>query len=392
MSTPHKPRVALACTGLGLVNRGYERMFSDLFELMKDQCDVTLFKGGGPRREKEIVPLFANRNGILVRLFPVHKLFGRTPYHSECMTFALGLLPYLRGGRFDVVHTTDPPLCRLLYRMRASLGLSFRLLHTEGASMAPGDLPPADYTQHISKYALDNSLAYGHAPELMALIPPGIFPERFVAPEDRRILRRRQGIAEDTFVIVSVAALNRNHKRTDYIIDEIAKIDGNCLLLLAGSLDHGDPDLVPLAKAKLGGRCRIAEVPFDKVRDLYALADLFVHAATYEAFGIAIAEAASTGLPMIVDDAPHFQWLIPNPNCWIDATRPGALAEKIARVMHNPAELETMRVRDNTLARFSWYELKSEYAALYRRVAALEPRNVPELECRRSVRDSHVFS
>jgi glycosyltransferase involved in cell wall biosynthesis len=127
-------------------------------------------------------------------------------------------------------------------------------------------------------------------------------------------------------------------------------------------------------------------VPSDKVRDLLALADIFIHGATYEAFGIAIAEAASTGLPMIVHNGPHFQWLIPNPNCWIDAARPGALAEKLTASMREPALLETMRVRDTVSKRFAWPELKSDYAALYRHVAALAPRNVPESECRRVAR------
>ena len=57
------------------------------------------------------------------------------------------------------------------------------------------------------------------------------------------------------------------------------------------------------------------------------MADIFIHGATYEAFGVAITEAASTGLPMIVHNGPHFQWVIPNPNCWIDVSRPGALAD-----------------------------------------------------------------
>jgi glycosyltransferase involved in cell wall biosynthesis len=376
----------MACTGLGLVQRGYERLFYDLYQLVRDQHDVTLFKGGGARSEREIVPLFADRNGLLVKLLPVHKLFGRTPYHSECMTFALGLLPYLRGGAFDVVHIIDPPLTRLLYRMRKMLGLRFRLLHTEAAAMAPSDYPPADYTHHISKATLDNALAYGYAPELMALIPCGVYPERFTVSEDRNTLRRNYGIPEDTFVILSVAALNRSHKRTDYLVEEVAKLEGNFLLLLDGSLDHGDPDLLPWAKAKLGERCRISHVPSDKVRELYALADIFIHGATYEAFGIALAEAASTGLPMIVHNAPHFQWLIPNPNCWIDALRPGELAEKLAAVMREPERLKTMSVRETMWKKFNWHVQKTDYSAMYRRVAALEPRNVPEFECRRILR------
>ena len=108
-------RVALACPGIGLVQRGFERFFMDIFRLVGTDLELTLFKGGGPETEHEKVLRFIPRGGRMVRLLPVHLLFGRTPLHTECLTFALALLPHLRGGAFDVVHTIDPPLTRVLY-------------------------------------------------------------------------------------------------------------------------------------------------------------------------------------------------------------------------------------------------------------------------------------
>jgi glycosyltransferase involved in cell wall biosynthesis len=365
----------MACPGVGLVQRGYERMFSDVFNLMSDEFDITLFKGGGPPAPKQIAPPFVRSSGRLVKALPVHKLFGRTPTHTECMTFALGMLPHLMIGDFDLVYTIDPPLTRLLYHLRGLLGLRFRLLHVQGAALSPpSDYPPADHTMHVGRFKMDEALAFGHAAETLTLVPPGIFPERFIKPADRAALRRARGIDEHAFVILSVAAINRFHKRIDYLIDEVAKIEGDPVLLLDGSVGHGDPDLLDYARHKLGDRCRISHVPSDSVWELYALADVMAHVALWESFGMAVVEAAIAGLPVITHNHAHFQWLLPNPNCWIDAEAPGALAAKLTGLMTDRAQLDAMRSSDMMVGRFSWRALKPQYAALFEHVAAMAPR------------------
>lgn len=376
-------KIALACPGVGLVQRGFERLFYDQFQLVRDDFDVTLFKGGGVRRGDEKVLPFASRNGKLVKIFPVHKLFGRTPYHSECMTLALAMLPHLRGGAYDIVHTIDPPLTRLLYRMRTRLGLRFKLLYTEGCAMPPSDYPPADHTQQLSPATLEDAIAFGHAPETMTLLPLGFYPERFATSQTRAALRRAHGIDEDAFVILSVAAINRKHKRIDYLIDEAVGLGEKSLLLLDGSLDHGDPDLIDYARRRLGGRCRITHVESDRVRELYHLADVMVHAATFEAFGLALVEGAGCGLPMLTHNGPHFRWLIPNPACWLDMNEPGALAAKLRVLMSDPVRCADLRC--DTEERFSWHRLRARYGDLYQHVGSLAPRQVTEADCRKAV-------
>lgn len=378
------PRIAIASPGVGRVQRGYERLFADLFHLMRGRFDVTLLKGGGRREADERVVPFLHRNGALLRALPYKLLGNRTPYHAECLLFALGMLPLLRGGQFDVVHTIDPPLTRLLFRLRARLGLRFTLLHTEGAGMAPSDYPPADHTQQIAQVLMDGALAYGHAPDVMTMLPCGFHPERFDVAADRAALREAYGIAPGTFVILSVAAINRWQKRTDYLISECARLEGDVLLLLDGSLDHGDPGLIDEARERLGPRVRIGHVAPERVGELYKVADVMAHASRFESFGLVIVEAASTGLPVLTDDGPHFRWLLPNPACWVAMKEPGALAARLEACRRDPALLASMRcppamVRD----RFSWEALAPAYEAMYRHVAALPRWGRPEAECRR---------
>lgn len=364
-------RVALACPGVGLVQRGFERMFHDLFKLMGSEIDVTLFKGGGPTSEREKVLSFLPRNGLFVKVLPIHKLVGRTPIHVECLTFALALLPHLRAGRYDVVHCIDPPLARVLYKLRRRLGMNFRLLYTHGCTMPPSNYPPADHLQQVAMVTHEEALDAEIPDGAMALVPCGIFPERFDVAKSKEELRREYGVPADTFMILSVAALNRAHKRTHYLIDEAAKLDGNILLWLDGSLDQGEPELVEYSKSRLGDRCMITHVPSDKVGELYRMADVMAHAALFEAFGLSLVEAASTGLPVITHDSLHFQWLLPNPQAWLDMTRPGALADRLTFLKSHPESLKDVQCKELVRERFSWSNLRKNYLGLYEFVANL---------------------
>lgn len=360
------PRIAIACPGVGLVQRGFERLFRDLFDEVRGDFPMTLFKGGGEAQEDEIVLPFLRRGGRAIRYLPLHRLMGRTPMHAECLTFALALLPHLIGGRYDIVHVIDPPLARLLFHLRRVLRLRFRLLYTEGTAMPPRDYPPCDLLHQISAATLADAVAHGHEPAHMALVPCGYRPTRFQPSADSATLRARHGIAPDRFVILSVAALNRGHKRTHHLVDEVAQMPGDPLLWLDGSLDHGDPDLPAYARAKLGDRVRVTHVPSAQVADLFALADVMPHAATFEAFGLAIVEAAAAGLPVILHDAPHFRWLLPNPACWIDMTAPGALAALLARMAADPVERSRCIMQAHARATYDWAALRPAYADLYR--------------------------
>jgi glycosyltransferase involved in cell wall biosynthesis len=190
-----------------------------------------------------------------------------------------------------------------------------------------------------------------------------------VAARSREELRREYGVPAGKFVILSVAALNRYHKRTHYLVDEAAKLEGDFLLWLDGSLDHGDSDLIGYARSRLGERCRITQVPSSKVGELYRMADVMAHTATFEAFGLSIVEGASTGLPVLVHDAPHFRWLLPNPRAWVDMTEPGALASRIAFLMSHRDALPGIQCREPVMQRFDWAVLGAGYKTLYERVA-----------------------
>src|SRR2546421_9730751 len=56
-------RVALLCTGLGHVNRGYESFAAGAFRNLSSDVDLCLLKGGGRSERKEFRLFTAKRDG-----------------------------------------------------------------------------------------------------------------------------------------------------------------------------------------------------------------------------------------------------------------------------------------------------------------------------------------
>lgn len=361
-------KIALLCSGIGRIQRGFERLFLDLFELVRDDVDITLFTGGGPSSPGVRVVPNASREGRLNRVLPVHRLFGRPPYWSECWSFALAAFPALLRGGYDVVHYIDLPAGRPLAALRRIFRARFRLLYTQGVVVDPRFYPPADHIHQVSDELLRGAIGAGIPAERMTLVPCGIHAGRFAAGPSRAELRERHGIPPDRFVVVSVGALNRRQKRIDHLIAEAERIERPFLLWLDGHPE--EPELADLARARLGDAVRVTKVPSAEVSDLYRLADAFVLASVEESFGIVIVEAMAAGLPVVVHDAPHFSWLVGDSGVLADMTAPGALAAAVDRLRRNPPSAASVGAAGASAAhrRFDWSALRPAYLDLYRRV------------------------
>lgn len=377
--TSKPPRIALVSIGIGRVQRGYERYFSDLFNVLREHLPMTLYKGCGECSENECIPPLLGSATLMARRLPLRTLPDGAVYRKyehDCLAYGLAMLPALMQSRFDLVHMIDYPLAKVLERFRRIFRFRARLLYCNGCCAPPEHYPRADHVHHIAQPMYEDALAQGVDPAHLTLAPCGVHTKRFHSNLDRQQLREKHGIAEDTFVVLVVSAVKRMHKRVDHIVEEVSKVvesGGRDLLLwIDGSVE--DPTLVDLARQKLGSQCRITHVVSDDVAELYGLADVMVHAALEEAFGLAIIEAISTGLPVLAHDAMHFRWLVGEEDCLVDMSVRGPLANRLREMLR---ERDNCRAQSETRAsrairRFDWSQLVPEYVAMYHRVASGE--------------------
>lgn len=353
-------KIALVCAGLGRVYRGFERYTRELFDLIKDDVDITLFKGGGPKKEREVTLPSLFRKKVPQILTST----GRDAVFFEQLTYSLPFIPWAVLGRFDLIHYSEPGLGNLLYHARRVFGFSYKTIFSHGLGMDPQYCSRADVLHQVSKADYDKAIDYSIRSR-MVLIPYGIHSRDFVCRDDKASLRRQYNIPQDKTVLLCVSAINRGHKRIDYLVKEVAQLDERFFLLVAGGLE--DPSIQQLANRLLPGRYCFLYVPFAKVPNLYCLADLYVHTALIEGFGICIAEAMAAGLPVITHDNPHFQWLTGSSQGCVLMEKEGSLSRVILEVASAPSRLKRMGKENQVQARqyYDWQVLKSDYLSMY---------------------------
>ena len=376
------PKVALVSVGIGRVQRGFERYFGELFEMLRGQVPITLFRsaGGGPG---EVVPPWLGAATAIARRAPLDWLAGRAEYNRDCLAFSAAMLPRLVRERFDVIHCIDPPMAHALAHAKRFARLGARVLFTEGSVMPPSYYPRVDHIHHVAHAAHAAALAHGVAAEGMTLVPCGVRVERFPLADDAQALRASFGIAPSTFVVLAVSAVKREHKRVDHIVREFDRLEGDVLLWLDGNPE--DEALVVQARERLGSRLRITHVPSAEVATLYRAADVLAHAALEESFGLAIVEAVCSGAPVLVHDGPHFEWLLGDRGRLVDMRAEGALAARLEAVRADrTGERAAARARaDGMRRRFDWATLAPRYLEMYARVSGRQVQVFAAMEERK---------
>jgi glycosyltransferase involved in cell wall biosynthesis len=373
------PKVAMVCIGIGRSQRGYERYFSDIFALLGDDLDITLFKSGGATGPAERIPRRLEEMTRLARLMPLTGTANSAEYRryrQDCLGYWAALLPEVLRGGYDVVHVIDYPLAEAMQYLRRLPGFSARVIYTNGCCVPPGLCPQVDRIHYVSEPFHASALAAGLPGRRTVVVPCGIYAERFASPMSREELRRKHGVAQGTYVVLAVTAVKRQHKRVDHIVDEVSSVPGNVLLWIDGKPE--DAGLVEAAKRRLRERLRISCVPSESVGELYRLADVFVHAAVEESFGLSIVEAMSCALPVLVHDTRHFEWLTGGGEGLVDMTKKGQLAGRLsALVAGTRASGGARGGASESWRRFEWSNLKAAYLDMYADAAGVNGRHRP---------------
>jgi glycosyltransferase involved in cell wall biosynthesis len=200
-------------------------------------------------------------------------------------------------------------------------------------------------------------------PPPITVIPNGVDRDLYAPdPDARERTRRELGIDGDDPVALFVGG-DWERKGLSHAIEAVGGAP-QWRLVVVGPGDVGR--YRDMAAAVAPGRVSFAGEQADTTR-FYAAADAFVSPTAYEAFPVALLEAASAGLVLLVTPVSGAQDLMEEGvNGWFIARDPDAIA---ARLRELGADREQMRAmgaaaREST-ADYTWERVVAAYAQLY---------------------------
>ena len=374
-------KVFLVCTGVGVFNRGVETFARECFDGLHglDGLHLQLFKGAGPDIPPDERRLFClpRTNGAARGL---GAMMRRTPYVAEQLSSLPPLLWHLRRARPDVVFTSEGNLRRWLYLLRPRLGLTCRILFSNGGPVQP-PFPDSDHVQQTTPFHLRQALDAGESLEKHSLVPYGIrvpAGEPESDPATVAAIRRKLALPAGGSVVLSVGSLSvRDHKRVDYTVREVASLPApRPHLVLLGAMDADSASNLALARAQLGESGFTARsVPYAEVLDYYRAADAFALGSLQEGFGRVYLEALMHGLPCVVNDHPIMRYVLGEEGTFGRFSEPGAMAAALAQTLAARGALlvpaARARRREDVRRRFGWEALGPAYLRMFRQTAGV---------------------
>lgn len=367
------PKVLLVCCGLEHARRGYESFARECFDALHSETaiELELVKGSGPSGPGERSVGTLRRDRALART--AGRTLGVRPFRLEALAFAVSLQPLLARRRPDLVYLSEWDTARALAVLRSFSRQRFKLLLSNGGFASEG-FEHLDHVQELTPAARDYVVARGADPAKHTVLPYGFEIGRQLATLsalDRAALRRRLGLPVERQTIISVAALNRSHKRLDYLIEELAAVpEPRPFLLLVGEREAETPGLLSLARERLGADGhQFRTVPPTEIPDLLRASDAFVLTSLAETQGRAVIEAMSEGLVCLVHDSPVMRFAVGEHGELVNFAERGALTRVLAqdRPLSAPASA-TARHR-HVYERFSWERLRPDYVRLLTQLA-----------------------
>lgn len=369
----NKHKIFIVCTGLGVIQRGYESFARECFDALKETpaFDFYLYTGKGEKKEKEKAILNLKRDASLAKF--IGGILRQSGYYVEQLTYFVFFIPELLLKKPAIVLTSDFYLACWLHHLKKITGLKYRLVFSNGAPNGP-PFHFADTIHQLSQYQYNIALAGGEDPRKHVVVPYGIrLNEILMLPdrEERIKLRGELELPRYKTILISVGAVKSEHKRMDYLIREFAAWNHpDKFLLILGQMDQHSVHVIQLAKELLKkGEYKITTVDYAIIHRYYQAADMFVLASLHEGFGRVILEAGAHGLYTMVHDNEMFREILGEAGQYGDLSKEGALLNMLDTALPVHAEIsQKLKIHKYIYTHFGWKNLREKYLTMFWKV------------------------
>ena len=370
--------VAIVCSGLGRVYRGYEASTLQLYQHIKDRGDFRLYAGGDDVDHGGHTLFNFARDSSWWRFVPKRLVAYDARYSYECRSAAISLFFALLRNPVDIVFTPDHLIAQTVAAYAKWLPKSPKLVFSNGGPFPYDYYKRYDFVHQKSFADYNISQAAPPSKTHNYLIANG-FDGALLAPPanvDKAALRRARGLPVDKTLVLCLAALHMTHKRGDWLAKEIAQLPADDFhLVLAGAPTGETAALEALCQSVLPeGNFTLLTEPPETVPELLWAADVMAIASLSEGFGRAIAEAMAAQCPLLVHPHENARWVVENEDSYVDMTKEGELADRLAQWSRNPALPQAVAM-DNYQRfhrEYDWPEVLQRYLDMFADVVAHE--------------------
>jgi glycosyltransferase involved in cell wall biosynthesis len=348
----------------------------------------SLIQAGAEALVKDMVPRM-RAAGVEVSVAVLKEL--GSPFERELREKNIPFLPTASGGiyspahvlslkrhihKFDVIQTylfpaqLFAPLAAMLAGTKVPLVLSEQNTHNRRKKIW---LHPLE-TWMYNRYAAIACASEGIAASLKAwvpatsnkitVIPNGIDVQTFERATP--VPRSSVGVHNGNCVLLYVARLEPQKDHAN-LLRALAQIPDTDLVLA------GDGSLRAQLEAQaetLGITPRVHFLGRRKdVAELLQMADIYIHPAAYEGFGIAAAEALTAGKPVIASNVPGLAQVVGDAGVLVPPGDPATLAAELRNLISSPdRRLQLSRAAVERGRQFSIEKTVAAYIDLYRSV------------------------
>lgn len=186
----------------------------------------------------------------------------------------------------------------------------------------------------------------------LVYIPNGVDTKKFKKEGDKIEVNLKKP------VILCVGALTKT-KRMDLVIKAVSKLENTSLLIVGAGPEK--EKLQKLAEELLHDRFKIMSFPYEKMPEVYRVADLFTLVSEpYYSFENVLVEAMATNLPVVANNDPIRREIVGDGGILVDPTNVDEYSEAIEKVI----KMDWGNYPRDQAKKFEWDGIASKYKKL----------------------------
>jgi glycosyltransferase involved in cell wall biosynthesis len=362
-----KPKIIIACTGLGHVNRGSESHIRECFDILKENeyFQLYLLKGAGPSKSNEKnIYCFKRKSKINLSL---SKLLNRSKIQIEHLSFFLFSIPQIISVCPQIIYTPNYYLSLYYFSLRNLLNLKYKIILIQSGFDLPS-FEKLDFVHQLLNTNKSRLILKGFPEERQIVIPHGFHVSIFSHSLDKLKFKKRYNLPTDKLIILSVGVLNASEKRFDYLISEMkCSVCSNLFLFGVGDFDDETSSIIEQAERQLGNQnFKFLSLSSDEMPEVYACADVICQPSMGEGFGKVYVEALLSGIPLICHDFTVSREVLENNAIYGDLSKQGELAYLLNNMEGLISNHNIDEGRNFAISKYEWDNLKEKYLDMFK--------------------------